>query len=340
MQPIPDTDSDEIVARRQGRIGRILLNRPRALNALDLRMLEAIGAALAAWRDDPAVHAVVVEGAGGRAYCSGGDIRAIRALATTGDSVGIRRYFEAEYGLDRVIAEYPKPHVALVDGICMGGGLGVAVHGSARVATEAAVFAMPETGIGFFVDVGASYVLPRLRGAFGMYMALTGARVGGADAVYLGLATHFTTRERLATLADEMAEDGVAVLADAAVPAPPGVLPGVADAVRRCFAADSVAEILRRLEAEGTDWARETLGQLRAASPSAVLWTFELIRAGAGRTLPQALEADFALTGPVTGHPDFAEGVRAMVVDKDRTPRWSPARIEDVDPAAIRAMFA
>lgn len=351
MQPAPESAStastpmtapgeDDVIARRQGRIGRLLLNRPRALNALSLGMIEAIGAALAEWRDDPAVHAVVVEGAGGRAYCSGGDIRAMRALATAGDTAGIRRYFTAEYGLNRVIAEYPKPYVALVDGICMGGGLGVAMHGAARVATEAALFAMPETGIGFLVDVGASHVLPRLRGAFGMYMALTGARVGGADAVYLGLATHFTARERLATLADEMAEDGVAVLADAAMSPPPGALPGVTDAVRRCFGADSVAEILRRLEAEGTDWARETLEQMRAASPSAVLWTFELVRAGAGRTLAQALTAELALTGPVTSHPDFAEGVRAMVVDKDRTPRWSPARIEDVDPAAIRAMFA
>lgn len=338
MQPTPD--NDEIIARRQGRIGRILLNRPRALNALSSGMIEAMDAALAAWRDDPAVHAVVVEGAGGRAYCSGGDIRPIRELAASGDAGGIRRFFTVEYGLNRIIAEYPKPYVALVDGICMGGGLGVAMHGSARVATEAALFAMPETGIGLFADVGASYVLPRLRGAFGMYMALTGARVGGADAVYLGLATHFTPRERLATLADEMAEDGVAVLADAAVPPPPGALPGVADAVQRCFSAASVAEILRRLEAEGTEWARETLALLHAASPSAVLWTFELVRAGAGRTLPQALAAELALTGPVTSHPDFAEGVRAMVVDKDRTPRWSPARIEDVDSAAIRAMFA
>lgn len=302
-------------------------------------MIRAVAAALDAWRDDPAVHAVVIEGAGGRAFCAGGDIRAIRALATEGHHDEVERFFAEEYALNQAIASYPKPYVALVDGICMGGGIGVSVHGAVRVATEAAVFAMPETGIGLFPDIGATYVLPRLRGAFGTWMALTGARVEGADAAYLGLATHFATRERIATLADELAEDGPAVLAGAAVPPPPGALAPLAGQIGRCFGAGSVAEIIGRLEAEGTDWSRETLATLRGLSPSSILWTFRIVRDGAGRTLPQCLAAELALTRHVTRHPDFREGVRAMVVDKDRTPRWSPPRIEDVDQAAIAAMF-
>lgn len=302
-------------------------------------MIRAVAAALDAWSDDPAVHAAVIEGAGGRAFCAGGDIRAIRTLAMEGRHDEIERFFAEEYALNQAIASYPKPYIALIDGICMGGGIGASVHGAVRVATEAAMFAMPETGIGLFPDIGATYVLPRLRGAFGTWMALTGARVGGADAAYLGLATHFTTRDRIATLADELAEDGPAVLADAAVPPPTGTLAPLADPINRCFGAASVAEIIERLEAEATDWSRETLATLRGLSPSSILWTFRIVRDGAQRTLPQCLAAELALTRHATRHPDFHEGVRAMVVDKDRTPRWSPARIEDVDDDAIAAMF-
>lgn len=303
-------------------------------------MIRAVTAALDAWRDDPAVYAVVIEGAGGRAFCAGGDIRAIRSSTMEGRHDEVEGFFVEEYALNQAIASYPKPYVALIDGICMGGGIGVSVHGAARVATEAAMFAMPETGIGLFPDIGATYILPRLRGAFGTWMALTGARVGGADAAYLGLATHFTTSERLATLADELAEDGPAVLASAAVPPPAGTLAPLADPINRCFSTDSVAEIVERLEAEATDWSRETLATLRGVSPSAILWTFRIVRDGARHTLPQCLAAELALTRYATRHPDFLEGVRAMVVDKDRAPRWSPPRIEDVDGAAIEAMFS
>ena len=337
----PSSQDQTVVARRQGRVGRILLNRPRALNALDLDMLRAVAAALDAWRDDPSIHAVVIEGAGGRAFCAGGDVRSIREDAVSGRHVEVEQFFIAEYGLNQAIASYPKPYVALIGGICMGGGVGLSVHGSVRVVTEAATLAMPETGIGLFPDIGATYVLPRLRGAFGMWMGLTGAPVGGADAAYLGLATHFTTAERLATLGDELAEHGAAALMVAAIPAPPSALTAHADAVARCFGADSVGGILARPQREDTDWSRETIATLRGRSPSALLWTFEIVRAGIGRTLPQCLAAEFALmTRHATRHPDFAEGVRALVVDKDRAPRWSPPRIEDVRPEDIRAAFA
>ena len=321
-----------VVTARQGRIGRITLNRPRALNALDPSMIAAIADALASWRDDPAVHAVVIEGAGGRAFCAGGDVRALRSAAMAGEAATIERFFTDEYALNLAIARYPKPYVSLVDGICMGGGIGLSVHGTIRVATEAAMFAMPETAIALFPDVGATYALPRLRGAYGMYMALTGARATGADAVWLGLATHYVPQAAFAGLADRIAEAGIAAIAEAAVPPPPA--PMAAHDVT-AFAGPSVPAIIAALEADPSPWAAETLATLHHVSPSSLLWTFEIVRRGAHRTLEQCLAAELALTRHATSHPDFAEGVRAMVVDKDRTPRWQPA-----DPAAIAALFA
>lgn len=333
------TDTDQkVLARRQGRIGRITLNRPKALNAVDLEMIQAVHAALDTWRDEPAVQAVVIEGTVGKAFCAGGDIRLVRERVLAGDHAWIEAFFVAEYGLNLAIARYPKPYVALIDGVCMGGGIGLSVHGSVRVVADGALLAMPETAIGFFPDVGASFVLPRLRPGFGMYMALTGVRVRGADAAYLGLATHYVAAERMGSVADEIAEDGLAVLAGATLPPEPGPIADLAGPVR-CFDAGSLAEILASLAAMDSEWARETLATLRAASPNSVLWSFELVRRGAGRTLEQCLATELALTRHATRHPDFQEGVRAMVVDKDRTPRWSPPRIEDVDPAAIAALF-
>ncbi len=326
-----------VQVRRDGRVGRILLNRPRALNALDDAMIAAIAEALHAWRTDPAVHAVVIEGAGGRAFCAGGDIRMVRQLSLDGDAAGIERFFAAEYALNLAIATHPKPYVALVDGICMGGGIGVSVHGSVRVATEAALFAMPETGIGFFPDVGASHVLPRLPGAVGRWLGLTGARLEGANAVLAGIATHFVPRAALPALSEALAIEGVAAVARFAQP-PDGQLTTLRPAIDRCFGAADVAGILARLEAEPGEWAAGALQAMRAASPSAVCWSLALLQAGAGRDLAGCLEAELALTRKATRHPDFLEGVRAMVVDKDRTPRWSPGQIEDVDLAGIAAM--
>lgn len=317
---------NSVITRRHGRIGHILLNRPQALNALTLGMIEAIAQVLVAWRADPAVHAVVIEGAGGRAFCAGGDIRAVRDAALVGAFDQVEAFFQAEYALNLMIARYPKPYIALIDGICMGGGIGLSIHGSARVATEGAVFAMPETGIGFFPDVGATYALPRLRGAVGMYMGLTGARLSGPDAVYAGIATHYVPRERFGGLVDELAADGPSTLAMVAEPAP-AALPGLIDQIR-CFEAESVSAILARLEQLGTEWSRETLVSLRSVSPSAVLWSFSAIRRGAGLTLEAALQAELELTRTTTRHPDLAEGVRAMVVDKDRSPQWAPASLQ------------
>jgi enoyl-CoA hydratase len=331
---------DSVTASRDGRIGRLLLNRPKALNALDLPMIRALTVALRGWRDDPHVHAVVIEGAGERAFCAGGDIRAVRSSAMAGDTATVEAFFAEEYALNRLIAEYPKPYIALVDGICMGGGIGVSVHGAAIVATEHAMFAMPETAIGFFPDVGASYFLPRLPGRIGFYLALTGARLTGADAVHAGIATQHTPRAALPELSAALAQDGAAALAQFAAPLPPFTLAGQRAAIDRCFVPDSVPAIMRRLAAEDSDWARTTEATLRGHSPSSLFWSLAIVRSGADRTLPQCLDAELALTRTATRHHEFIEGVRAMVVDKDRKPAWQPATIETVDPAAIEAMFA
>ncbi|MBV9758698.1 MAG: enoyl-CoA hydratase/isomerase family protein [Alphaproteobacteria bacterium] len=333
-------DEPSVLTWQDGRVGRIRLNRPNALNALDLGMIRLIRGALETWRHQPRVHAVVVDGAGDRAYCSGGDIRAMRAHSLAGEYDRVETFFREEYALNLFIAEYPKPYVALIDGVCMGGGIGVAVHGRIRVATEAALLAMPETAIGFFPDIGASWFLPRLPGALGMFLSLTGTRLRGADAVHAGLATHYVPRAALPELAAAIARDGVATVAEHAASLPPFSLAPHRDAIDRCFGADSVAGIVRGLEAEDSDWARETLATLRQMSPASVLWSFALLRRGADSSLAEALQAELALTRRVVRHPDYLEGVRAMVVDKDRKPRWKAARIEDVDPAEIAAVFA
>lgn len=328
-----------VIVRRQGRIGRLTLNRPKLLNAINREMIRTIHCALDGWRDDPAVHAVVIEGAGGQAFCAGGDIRWLREMALAGNYVETDAFFAEEYALNLAIARYPKPYVALIDGVCMGGGIGLSVHGNIRVVSETALLAMPETSIGFFPDVGASFILPRIRPGFGMFLGLTGARVNAADATFLGLATHYVGRDGFSILADAIAEDGLAALALAAVPAPSSTLIERVDAAR-CFDAHSVAGIMSCLEALDDDWARSTLTTLRAMSPSAVLWSFELIRRGANQTLEQCLRAELTLSRHVSRYPDLQEGVRAMVVDKDRKPHWTPTRFEDVDVAWLTKLFS
>ena len=333
------SDQPTVIARRDGRAGRLLLNRPKALNALDLPMIRALAAGLAAWRDDPTIHLVLIEGAGDRAFCAGGDVRALRQHQLDGDRPPINAFFQEEYALNLQIATYPKPYVALIDGICMGGGIGVSLHAPYRVATEHASFAMPETAIGFFPDIGASFFLPRLPGEIGTWLGLTGARIVGADAVHAGLATHFTPRADLPALAAALAADGIGALGPRAAALPGFTHADSRAAIDACFAARTIPDLLARLAAEGSQWARETLTTLGTVSPSALFWTLRLLREGAGRTLPQCLAAEFALTHTTMRHPDFIEGVRAMVVDKDRRPAWSPATIAAVQAAEIAALF-
>lgn len=329
-----------IVVESRGKVGVIRLNRPQALNALDVPMIRACTRALEAWRDDPHVHAVVIEGAGDRAFCAGGDIRALRQYQLDGEHDKAETFFREEYALNLMIATYPKPYIALIDGICMGGGIGVSVHAPYRVATEHAAFAMPETAIGFFPDIGATFFLPRLPGHIGAYLGLTGARMQGADAVHAGLATHFVPRSELPSLSRALAADGPGALGSHAALLPAFSLAPHRTDIDHCFGADGMREILRRVEAIGSEWGARTMATLRSVSPSALCWTLEALRRGANMTLPQCQAGELALTRTTMRHPDFAEGVRAMVVDKDRNPRWQPVRVEDVGRAGIAAMFA
>lgn len=328
-----ETAEPTIIARREGAAGTILMNRPRALNALDLGMIEGIAAALAAFRDDPAVRVVLLEGAGGRAFCAGGDVRRMRELALAGDAAGVEAFFAAEYAMNRAIAEFPKPWISLIDGVCMGGGIGVSVHGSHRVVTEHAMLAMPETAIALFPDVGTSFVLPRLAGALGPWLALTGARLKGAEAVESGLATHVVARESLPALRSALLEGDAAAVGRFAQPVPPGAIAAQRPAIDRCFVQPSLDAIRAALEAEGTAWAAEQLAILARMSPTSMAVTVELLRRGATLDLPGCLAMELALTRRVTRHPDFAEGVRALLVDKDNHPSWAPQ-------ADVAAMFA
>lgn len=337
------SDNDPtVIMRREGAIGTVLMNRPRALNALDIGMIRGVQAAIDAWRDDPAVKLVLLEGAGGKAFCAGGDVRGIRAFAIAGDTASIEAFFAEEYAVNRGIARFGKPWVSFIDGVCMGGGIGLSVHNGPRIATENALLAMPETAIALFPDVGTSYVLPRLPDGIGTWLALTGARLKGADAVHAGLATHFVRRERLPDLKAALMDGDASVVERFAEPLPAASFHGHRDAIRRCFAdAGTVPDVLRALEAEGTDWAAEQTAILRRMSPTSLAVSLELVRRGAGATLEECLATELALTRVVVGrHPDFREGVRALLVDKDNAPSWSPPRIEDVDSAAIQAMFA
>lgn len=314
-----------IIVGREGAAGTVLMNRPRALNALDLGMIQRLADAIAALRDDPAVRLILLEGAGGRAFCAGGDVRRMRELVLAGDTAGVEAFFAAEYAVNRAIAEFPKPWVSLIDGVCMGGGVGVSVHGSHRIVTEHAALAMPETAIALFPDVGTSFVLPRLPGSIGAFLALTGARLHGAEAVEAGLATHFVRREKLPALRAALLAGDAAVVAEFSESVPSGPIAAQRPAIDRCFGGGSIAHIRAALAAEHTEWAAAQLAVLDRVSPTSLNVTLELLRRGRGMDLRACLAMELALTRTVTRHPDFAEGVRAVLVDKDQTPRWAPA---------------
>jgi enoyl-CoA hydratase/carnithine racemase len=353
--------SEEIVTERRGRIGHILIDRPRALNALTGPMFAAIGRTLDAWRDDPAVEAVVVRGAGGN-FSAGGDIRFVREMVLAGDDAGIARMYADEYRLDAQIAAFPKPYVAAIDGYCMGGGLGVAMYADVRAVTERAQLAMPEVGIGFFPDVGASYVLPRLPHHVGWYMGLTGTRLAARDALACGLATHLLDDAVFARVDEIVAADpspgSIAARFDAIASsratagdaAQTGAAPGIkalvpsiealVPSIERCFDQPNLHAVLAALEREDGAWAAETLATMRRASPTSLAITFELFRRGSTLTHAQCLEMEYQLAIRICKTPEFLEGVRAMVIDKDRTPHWNPPSAEELSDASLEKLWA
>ncbi|MEV4332695.1 enoyl-CoA hydratase/isomerase family protein [Streptomyces sp. NPDC049597] len=336
----PD-EHDPVLLRTEGRAAYITLNRPRAINALTHPMVRTIDAALAGWESDDAVAAVVISGAGERGLCAGGDIRAIHDDARVGGwaSVG---FWRDEYRLNARIARFPKPYVALMDGIVMGGGVGVSAHGSVRIVTERSRIAMPETGIGFVPDVGGTHLLARAPGELGTHLALTGEAVGAGDALLLGLADHFVPSARLAELAAAIAsEDVTAAVRRYAEPAPAGRLAGARGWIDHCYAADTVEDIVDRLLACGESEAKETAETVLGRSPRSLKVTLESIRrARVLGELEPVLEQEFRVSCTTLSSPDLVEGIRAQVVDKDRRPRWSPQELSGVTRSEVERHFA
>jgi len=335
------SEDAEILFKRRGTIGLITLNRPKALNALTQAMCLAMDAQLQDWERDAAVGAVVIRGAGERAFCAGGDIRALYESGKTGTSYALDFYCD-EYRLNARIKRFPKPYIALLHGIVMGGGFGVSVHGSHRIAAENVVFAMPETGIGLFPDVGGSFVLPRCPGELGMYFALTGARIKTADIIYAGVATHHVPAAHFDELIEQLAagETPDIVIDAFAKEAGPAVLEGSRDAIDRNFAAASVEEILSALASAGNEWARETAAIIRSKSPTSSKVTFRQLHEGRKLAFDDCMRMEFRMVhGVIAGH-DFYEGVRAAIVEKDNKPVWKPADLSEVSAADIDRYFA
>ncbi len=333
--------ADILFETRDG-LGLVTLNRPKALNALSLEMALAFKATLDRWGQDPAIEAVVVSGAGERAFCAGGDVRALYH-AGRGAPEGYD-FYHGEYGLNRAIFRLGKPYIALMDGVVMGGGAGLSVHGSHRVVTERTLFAMPETALGLFPDVGAGYFLPRCPGRVGLYLALTGSRIDGADCIYAGLATHFVGRDAVAGLVEELAradkgEAGIAAVLGAESAENPSRLARQRSEIDRCFGVGSVKAILGALEDSGSEWAKETAAVLRTRSPTSLALTFRQMEAVVGLDIEEILRMEFRLSQRCMAGHDFYEGVRAILVDKDQAPRWQPDSLDGVSEADIDAYF-
>jgi len=352
--------SDEIRLMAEGGLATIELTRPKALNALTLGMIRAMHPALDAWDLDDGVKAVIIKGEGEKAFCAGGDVRAVYRsivddLGGRGPSELSQTFFLEEYRLNHAIHALSKPYVAILDGVTMGGGVGLSIHGSHRIATERLMFAMPETAIGLFPDVGGGWFLPRLPGETGMYLALTGARLDAVGAVALGIATHYVPSARLegleAALATTIgaAADGRTAINDvlerfAEVPAAADPLSAHRDLIDRCFAATSVEAILEALgreAADGSTFAGETLAALQHKCPTSLKITFEQLRRGrAMSSLSEVLTMEYRMSQHCMAGTEFFEGIRAVLIDKDHAPKWNPFDLAGVDAALVQRHFA
>lgn len=333
----------EVLTFVEGKVGRIRLNRPKAIHALTTAMCQAISDALEAWRGDPAVAAVLIDHAEGRGFCAGGDIR---MLADSGarDGAEARAFFRTEYRMNYRLFGYAKPVVAIMDGVTMGGGVGLSLPGKYRVATENTRFAMPETGIGLFPDVGAGWYLSRLPGRIGQFLALTGYRLDGAEAQALGLATHYLPAAALDEVKARIVADPQAIeriLEAAAVPAPDARIVAHRGAIDRLFASDDLEVILAALDGDGGEWARQQRAVLATKSPQTMKVSLRLLSDGALFTdFADEMRQEFAVASHVVQRHDFLEGVRAVIVDKDNAPRWNPATPEGVTDHLIDRIFA
>ncbi len=346
LTPTPEGGA-ELLAGRRGTVGHIRLNRPKALNSLSVRMVRGLDAALRRFLADPGVATIVLSGSGERALCAGGDIRALVSTLENGPA-GAEAFWRDEYHLVSRIAHCPKPYVALMDGFTMGGGMGMSMHARHRIVTERSKLAMPECVIGFFPDVGGSWRLSRAPGELGTYLGLTGVPANASDSIRAGLADAFVAIEDLGGFVDGLeglpagatseAVDGVV----ARFSKPPELTPLATESARinRSFGSGSVAEIVARLAADDSHFARETLAAITANAPTGLVMALRLMRLGrTSKTLEACLARELAAGIRMVMRPDFREGVRAAVIDKDRSPKWQPARLADVDETEIDSML-
>jgi enoyl-CoA hydratase/carnithine racemase len=337
-------ESDEVLTRVDGGVGLITLNRPKAINSLNQPMVDALRAVLTRWEGDDTVRAVVLSGAGERGLCAGGDVVAVYHSARE-DGVEVRKFWRDEYLLDGQIGRFAKPYVSLMDGIVMGGGVGVSAHGSVRVVTETSKLAMPEVGIGFIPDVGGAFLLSRAPGALGLHAALTGAPFSGSDAIAIGFADHYMPHSELDAFTAAIVADGVeSALARHAVEPPPSELAAQRDWIDECYAGDSVADIvaaLRGRRGPGAEAANAAADLIGTRSPIAASVALEAVRRAAKlETLEDVLVQDYRVSSASARSHDLVEGIRAQIIDKDRNPKWSPATLAEITSADIDAYFA
>lgn len=342
--------TDDVLIRQQGGLGRITLTRPGALHALNTPMCAAILNAVEGWARDPGVHLLWIDHQEGtRGFCAGGDIRML-AESGAGDAAEARAFFRTEYRMNAALEAFPKPALSILDGVTMGGGVGLTVHGSHRIATERTVFAMPETGIGLFPDVGGGWFLPRLAGELGTWLALTGARLKGADVAAARVATHYIPSELLPALAKQVeAADfsaGAAellgeILGRFAQALPPGCFAPHRETIDRCFRFDTAEEIVAALEADPSDWARTEAATIRAKSPETVKVALRQLREGRHlESFEENMRMEYRIGWRKVQSADFLEGVRAVIVDKDNAPVWSPPSLEEVTEDDVARYFA
>lgn len=332
--------SEDVLSHVDGPVGFITLNRPKAINSLNHAMVTAMDAVLRSWEDDDAVAAVMVTGAGERGLCAGGDIVALYHSARADGAEG-RAFFFDEYRLNALVGRYPKPYLAVMDGIVMGGGVGISAHGSIRVVTDTSKIAMPEVGIGFVPDVGGTYLLSRAPGGLGLHAALTGAPFGAGDAIAMGFADHYVPHTALEAFTAAVANDGIDVaVATYSKSAPPSPLAAQRDWIDRCYSADTVGDIVAALRDHGGA-ADDAAALIATRSPVAASVALAAVRrAAALNTLEEALVQEYRVSCAALRSHDFVEGIRAQVIDKDRNPQWSPASLAAVTDNDIEAYFA
>ena len=333
--------SDEVLRRVVGGVGFVTLNRPEAINSLNQGMVDELRVVLAGWEHDAAVRVVVLSGAGERGLCAGGDVVAVYDSARK-DGVETRRFWRDEYLLNGQIGRFPKPFVSLMDGIVMGGGVGVSAHENTRVVTDTSKIAMPEVGIGFIPDVGGAFLLSRVPGALGLYAALTGAPFSGADAIAMGFADHYVPRSELDAFTAAIVSDGItSALAHHAVESPPSTLVAQRDWIDKCFAGDTVEDIVAALRGHDAGPAQDAANLIGTRSPIAVSVALAAVRRAAKLdTLEDVLTQDYRVSSASVRSHDLVEGIRAQIIDKDRNPKWSPASLVEVSAADIEAYFA